>query len=121
MTKFQENLKKYREEAGMREKELAALAGIDYGVYIAIEYGGHEPLMATVVKIANALKISMDVLVGRIGDNERRCSKQEALGRIIEICKRQEEECSCPFYNADHDECVFWSAGLSVPCDWKEW
>ena len=120
MTKFQENLKKYREKAGMSKKELAALVGIDSSVYFVIENGNYEPPIMMVVKIADVLKVSVDALIGRMDDGERHCSKQEAIGRIIELCKQQDECFMCPFHEYEPDECVFWSVGLPVPCDWKE-
>ena len=96
------------------------LARIDYATYVSIEHGGHDPLAMTVVKLADVLRVSVDALLGHVDDNERHCSKQEAIGRIIEICRQCDDEFKCPFHNRDDDVCVFWAAGLPVPCDWKE-
>lgn len=60
------NLIKLRKERGWSQEKLAVDSGISYNTIIKIERGGIEnPKIETVIKLANALKVSIDELVGR--------------------------------------------------------
>ena len=61
---FQENLRAYREKAGYTAKEFAALLDIKYSTYAAYENQGREPKYNTLVKIASALHVTTDDLLG---------------------------------------------------------
>ncbi|MGB3390243.1 MAG: helix-turn-helix transcriptional regulator [Pseudaminobacter sp.] len=64
MEPFASNLKKRAEELGISNAEAARRAGLSerrYGNYIA---GRREPDLATLVRIANVLETSPDVLLG---------------------------------------------------------
>lgn len=69
MSTFQENLKKYRERLGITAKDFAAEVGIKYGTYISYETAGKEPKYDTLCKIASALHVSIDDLLGYKVDN----------------------------------------------------
>ena len=60
---FQENLRKYREMAGLTAKDLAAQIGMRYGTYVSYETAGKEPRYDTLKKIAAALHVSIDKLL----------------------------------------------------------
>lgn len=61
---FQENLKKYREMAGYSQaKEFAEKIGVPYQTYMGYENRGREPKFSTLVKIADALNMSIDKLL----------------------------------------------------------
>lgn len=63
---FQDNLKKYREQAGFKQaKEFAQFLDIPYTSYMAYENKGSFPNEKTLLKIANALHVSIDDLLGR--------------------------------------------------------
>jgi len=60
------NLAKIRKEKGWSQEKLAQEAGISYNTLIKIERGGiKNPKIETVIKLAKALNVSMDVLIGR--------------------------------------------------------
>lgn len=62
--KFKENLRRFREEAGYKQaKEFAKVANIPYPSYSAYE-NGRWPNETNLTKIARALKISIDDLLG---------------------------------------------------------
>lgn len=65
---FQENLRFYREKAGYRQaKDFAAAIGLSYTTYIAYENQGREPKYETLRRIAEALNVSIDTLLGFSG------------------------------------------------------
>lgn len=65
---FQENLKEYREKAGYKAaKDFAAVLGIPYSTYVAYENRGREPKYETLVKIAKALGVTPNDLLGYTG------------------------------------------------------
>ena len=61
---FKENLRQYRETTGLTAKDFATLIGIKYSTYISYEAAGKEPKYDTLQKIAAALHVSIDELLG---------------------------------------------------------
>ncbi len=60
------NIKKYRKKKGLSQDRLAKLADVTFTTLVKIESGVNDnPTMKTLVKIANALDVSLDDLVGR--------------------------------------------------------
>lgn len=60
------NLAKIRKQKGWSQEKLAQEAGISYNTLIKIEREGiKNPKIETVMKLAEALEVSMDKLVGR--------------------------------------------------------
>ena len=65
---FQENLRHYREKAGYAQaKDFAAAIGVKYSTYMAYENLGREPKYDTLRRIAEALNVSIDTLLGFSG------------------------------------------------------
>ena len=61
-----ENIRKLRIKKGLSQEKLARLADISNNTLVKIEIGmAKEPTITTVTKIANALEVSIDELVGR--------------------------------------------------------
>ncbi len=59
-------LKGLRKKAGWSQQKLAEKAGLSYNVITKIEQGAAKnPNIQTIIKLANAFKISIDELVGR--------------------------------------------------------
>jgi len=59
-------IKELRKKHKISQEELAKKAGITYSTLIKIESGVNEnPTIKTMKKIADALKVSLDELVGR--------------------------------------------------------
>lgn len=60
------NVKKLRKQKQLSQDKLARLADIPYNTLVKIESGkSNNPTFGTLLKLANALKISIDELVGR--------------------------------------------------------
>ena len=61
-----ENIRKLRIKKGLAQEKLARLADISTATLVKIESGvAKEPTITTVAKIANALNVSVDELIGR--------------------------------------------------------
>ena len=65
---FQDNLRHYREKLGLTAKDFAAQLNINYGTYAGYETQGREPKYETLCKIATALNVSVDELIGHKPD-----------------------------------------------------
>lgn len=61
------NLVKIRKQKGWSQEKLAVESGISYNTIIKIERGGiKNPKIETVIKLAGALGVTIDELVGKI-------------------------------------------------------
>ncbi len=61
-----EQVKKFRKKKGIPQDKLAHLAGISFSTLAKIESGtAKQPTFDTLIKIADALEISLDELAGR--------------------------------------------------------
>ena len=64
MSMYLKNLKKLRQKKGWSQEKLAREAGISYNTLIKIERGViKNPKIDTIIKIANALGVSIDELI----------------------------------------------------------
>lgn len=61
---FAENLRYFREYAKLNQKELAEKVGIPFQTYNNYETKGNEPKIEVLIKLANALGIDVNTLVG---------------------------------------------------------
>lgn len=60
------NLRHYRKESGLSQKKLAKKAGLVFTVITKIEQGiATQTSIQTIVRLADALSISVDDLIGR--------------------------------------------------------
>lgn len=60
------NIKKYRKKKGLSQDKLAKLADVTHTTLVKLESGVNDnPTIKTLKKIADALEISLDKLVGR--------------------------------------------------------
>jgi len=60
------NLVKIRKQKGWSQEKLAVESEISYNTIIKIERGGiKNPKIETVIKLANALGVSLDELIGK--------------------------------------------------------
>jgi transcriptional regulator with XRE-family HTH domain len=63
---FKENLKRFRNEKGLSQHELAKLADVTHTNLVKLEAGFKtNPTMKTLIKLSKALDISIDKLVGK--------------------------------------------------------
>jgi transcriptional regulator with XRE-family HTH domain len=61
-----DNIKRIRKKSGFAQEKLARLANISNNTLVKIEMGmAKEPTITTIQKLADALDISIDELVGR--------------------------------------------------------
>ena len=61
-----ENIKRLRKKKGLTQEKLARMADIANNTLVKIEMGmAKEPTITTMRKIADALNVSIDELVGR--------------------------------------------------------
>jgi DNA-binding XRE family transcriptional regulator len=67
------NIKKYREEKGLTQKELAEMAKVSKWWINKVENGTAEPGIKALVKIASSLEISVaDLFSKQIGENRQK-------------------------------------------------
>lgn len=62
--KFNENLRAARERRGISQKDMAEHIGVAKSTYSLYESGNREPGVPTIKKIADALNVSADELLG---------------------------------------------------------
>ena len=61
-----ENIKKFRNKKGLSQDRLAKLADVTHTTLVKLESGANKnPTVKTLKKIADALEISLDKLVGK--------------------------------------------------------
>ncbi len=109
-----DNLRRYREMAGITAKDFAALLGIKYTTYMAYENEGREPKQEALCKIAAALHVSIDDLLGY---KPHRTTKEEmlldeAISHADEVA-REKSDCQC---GKEHEQLAIWLAELR---DWR--
>lgn len=61
---FNENLKEARLKSGLSQKDVSENIGVAKSTYSLYESGKREPNVETIKKIASALNVSADVLLG---------------------------------------------------------
>ena len=64
MDSFATRLKYFREKAKFSQKELAKVVGINVAAYNKYETRGNEPKIEILIKLANALGVDINTLVG---------------------------------------------------------
>ncbi|MBU1007177.1 MAG: helix-turn-helix transcriptional regulator [Candidatus Omnitrophica bacterium] len=61
-----DNIKKFRKKKGISQDRLAKLADVTHTTLVKLESGANDnPTVKTLKKIADALEISLDELVGK--------------------------------------------------------
>ena len=70
MTTFAENLRYYREKAKYSQKDLAKIIDVSVAAYNKYETRGNEPKIDILIKLAIALDIDVNTLVGFQKDSE---------------------------------------------------
>ena len=71
MATFAERLRYYREKSKYSQKELADIIGISVAAYNKYETRGNEPKIDILIKLASALNIDVNTLVGFHADNAK--------------------------------------------------
>lgn len=65
-------LKRFRREYKVTQKHAAEIAGVAERVYQSYEYGKVAPTAPVLIALADYFDVSLDYLVGRSDDPERR-------------------------------------------------
>lgn len=64
MYRFGDALRRLRQRMGLRQKELASMAGVERSTLANWERGAKQPSLDTVVRLSQILGVSLDELVG---------------------------------------------------------
>ena len=100
MDSFAKRLKYFREKAKFSQKELARVIGINVTTYNKYETRGNEPKIEILIKLANALGVDVNTLVGyesanddsqkdnAAGEPKDDAGKEEALAELREAVKK---------------------------------
>lgn len=64
---FAANLRKHRTRLGLSQEGLASASGLHFTEVSRLERGKREPKLTTLVRLADALDISLSELLGGIG------------------------------------------------------
>ncbi len=63
---LEKRIKQLRKKSGWSQQKLAEKAGLSYNVITKIEQGvARRPTIQTIIKLADAFRISLDELIGR--------------------------------------------------------
>lgn len=65
MEKFNEKLKMLRKKKGLTQQEIADLIHVNRVTYTNWEKGKREPSFENLIKLADLLEVSLDLLFGR--------------------------------------------------------
>ena len=83
MAKFKDNLRKYREQAGYTAKEFASKMEIPYSTYASYENNQEKiPRLDKLIKIADLLNVSLDILLGRTQENKDKQIKKIIINHL---------------------------------------
>lgn len=72
MSAFSENLIAIRKLKGIRQSDAASAAGVSVRGYQYYEKGEKEPTLSVLIALADFFDVSLDYLVGRSDDPQRR-------------------------------------------------
>ncbi len=72
MENFSSRIKSLRKERGLKQKEMAEILGLADRSYQCYEYGERFPDFQGLIAIADFFDVSLDYLVGRSDERERR-------------------------------------------------
>ena len=70
--KLNEALKRCRKEKKATQKQASLAAGVTESMYQFYEYGKSEPTASVLIALADFFDVSIDYLVGRSDDPQRR-------------------------------------------------
>lgn len=86
-TSIGRNLRAYRQEAGLRQEDLAAAAGVSTNYIGMVERGEKIPSLETFVALLNALQVSADMILTEVvetGYTVKQSLLAERVGRLPE-------------------------------------
>ena len=90
------NIKKIREEKGMMQKEIAAIAGMHPANYNKVEKGEREPSIDALDKVAKAFGLTVDQLIHYEGDMPKEVTIEDKTAtekvRLIEQLEEPDKQ-----------------------------
>ena len=86
--RFEQRLKRLRNEAGLKQKDIASAIGLDEKTYGKYEQGKSVPSVESVIVIAEVLKVSIDYLLCGITVE----SVYEQLAQLIHKCPENKRD-----------------------------
>ena len=78
------HVRRARLRAGLTQAGLAEAAGISDETVSRIERGAYEPAVSTMVALADALGVTLDVLAGRAAPKRARARGSPLVGRLAD-------------------------------------
>ena len=81
-TRFGENLRWHRKQAGLSQEELAILVGTHRTEVSLFERGGREPRFEMLIKLADSLKVDIGELSAGITWKPAGTAKKQSAGRF---------------------------------------
>lgn len=75
------NVRQLREARGLSQQRMATLSGIPRATWATVEAGGSNPTLAVLLKLAGALHVSLEELVGRPRATGRLVSRAQLRGK----------------------------------------
>jgi len=93
MTEIGDHIKRLREAKGLSQKELAGMIGVNPAQYGRVENKKVEPTLKTLLKIADALEVSLDDIVKGKNDPLKEVEvKDKTLADKIRLIDQLPEE-----------------------------
>lgn len=84
------NIRKYRQQKGMRQEDLAEQAGLSVNYVGMIERGDKIPALDTFIVIANALGVSADMLLCDVVDTGYIVKASLISDRLAQLSKDEQ-------------------------------
>lgn len=72
MSQLSDALKRFRKEYKVTQKHAAEISGVAERVFQSYEYGKVVPTISVLIRLADFFDVSLDYLVGRSDDPQRR-------------------------------------------------
>ena len=93
MMNLSDSLKRFRKYANITQKQAAQGANVSERNYQAYEYGKVIPSATVLIALADSFDVSLDYLVGRSDDPERRSGKPstQLAARINNLPQREQK------------------------------
>lgn len=89
---FRQRLREVREERGLSQAQLAARAGLQPAAVSHFETGGRKPSFENLVKLAEALSVTTDYLLGRERAAEAAGEEISALFRDLKHATAEDQD-----------------------------
>lgn len=89
-TSIGKNIRKRRDELGLKQETLAEMVDLSVSYMGAIERGKKLPKLDVFIRIANALKVSSDTLLSGVLDVENQIIASELSSKLNELPENEQ-------------------------------